>query len=499
RGFRIELGEIEHGLARCPGVEQAVVTEINKDHQKELAAWIVNKPGMTSQTTGTYREHLGKFLPHYMIPSYFVILDALPCTPSGKTDRKALSLLPVSSAPSGRNDKYSPPGDETEKTLALIWQDVLGLEKIGLTDNFFQLGGHSLRAIRIVSRILKDLSTEIRVGAIFSNPTIRSLARFVKQKKLTAFVDIRPVEEKEYYEVSNAQRRLWLLHQFEEERNAYNIPNVYSLNGELHINALEKAFRRLIRRHDILRTGFSAVSGLPRQRVCKSVEFAITLHPVEAQDPGHKESLAQGIIEACVNRNFDLSAPPLLEVALISFPADPRRHILIFNIHHIVSDTWSMNIIFRELNILYRRFTLYTGSPGDDDDPLHPLSIQYKDYAHWQNRYVYTPAALKQRDYWLRQLAGELLPLEFPTDYHHPLYITYEGRKNHHVIDEKTVSQLKTLCRRQGTTSFMVLSTILNVLIYRYTGQEDIIIGTPVADREHITLEDQVGFYVNTL
>jgi len=488
RGFRIELAEIEQRLSMHPGIKEAVVTAGNG----ELTAYVVNKPG-SNVKPGKYLQEI---LPNYMVPTQFVQLERLPLTTAGKIDGQALEQLAKSSKQLARDNEYIPPGNETEKKLVEIWQEVLKKEKIGIYDNFFLIGGHSLKAVQIVSQIYKQMSLQIDLSAIFKNPTIAGLAEIVKQKGLSRFINILPVEKQEYYDVSNAQRRLWVLCQFQEQSISYNIPSVFSLKGELNIAALNRAFHVLIERHESLRTSFITASGVPKQRVHNKVDFKI-----ECLDTGSEVS-AQKIARQHAEWVFDLSAAPLLNVKLLKLK--DRRYILLFNIHHIINDGWSMDILVKELLALYHAFA----APHRDiqgfvrlETILAPLAIQYKDYTLWQNRLLQDENINAIKEYWQKNLRGgdDIPVLNLPTDYPRPAVQTHNGSSMDWVWDKEWTSAVNNLCQKQGVTLFMGLLAAVNLLIWRYTGQDDIIIGSPAAGRHHPDLEHQVGFYVNTL
>ncbi|MCP5102897.1 MAG: amino acid adenylation domain-containing protein, partial [bacterium] len=338
---------------------------------------------------------------------------------------------------------------------------------------------------QVVSRVYKYLSVEIALNDIFKEPTIAGLAGIIQQKKMTGFIRIPNVEEQEYYDVSNAQRRLWVLNQFENTRIAYNIPLGFSLKGELNTHALHSAFRHLIRRHESLRTSITTINGLPRQVIHPAIDFYI---PEEVLRPGEPGLARTAALHA--KTVFDLSEAPLFNVKLVKTRRD--NHILLFNIHHIISDGWSMNILTDELSVLYNAYA----RPGN---LLPPLRTRYKDYAHWQTAYLSSPAGESQKNYWLEKLSGELPVLEFPTDYARPAAVTYNGKSIRYTIGSRLTPGINRFCKQQGVTLFMILSAAVKTLIYRYCGGEDIIVGSPAAARNHPDLEDQVGFFVNTL
>ncbi|MCP5052051.1 MAG: AMP-binding protein, partial [bacterium] len=368
-------------------------------------------------------------------------------------------------------------------------------EKIGITDNFFVLGGHSLKGVQIISRIYKELSVEIPLSDIFKHPVIAELSQLVKQKETAAFKKIEPAPEREYYDISHAQRRLWVINQLEAERIVYNMPAVFDISGPLNIRALTEAFRVLIRRHDSLRTCFTTIKGVPKQIIRKHIDFSIQPEPATGER-----------LEALIRRHaeevFDLTRPPLFRVRLLK--TRTQQHILLFNLHHIISDGWSLDILMNELALVYNAYTTRISdldNPGNPGAILPPLPIQYKDYTLWQNRILGEERINAAKNYWHRQFPPGI-PIsvtDLPTDYPRPPVRTSHGGSMELVVDNPLIPRLNNLCRQQDCTLFMVLLASVILLIYRYTGQEDVIVGSPAAGRDHPDLEDQVGFYVNTL
>jgi len=433
------------------------------------------------------KEYLSERLPDYMMPQYFTPLEEMPLTPSGKIDRKALPPLETLNITSANT--YIEPRNEIEKTLVAIWEKVLKRTGISVTDNFFDIGGHSLRAIRLTSLIKHDLLVEIKLSEIFAHPTIETLAKVIAKIDSHPIVlqTIPQVELHENYDLSNAQRRLWIFHQIEENLSAYNMPLSLRLKGKLNISALEQAFQMLFDRHEVLRTRFITVESEGRQVVDVVFDYELQVQNVANKSQKGIDKLA--IAHAA--RIFDLENEHPLQVELLK--VTNAEHILLFNIHHIVSDGWSMGILLGELN------SIYTALTNKELVDLPTLLIQYKDYAAWQNGILEeaeTIGALK--NYWTTQLS-DFQTLDLPLDYPRPAIKTYNGANVQYQFSKELTDKLNAYTQAQGATLFMSLTALLNVLFYRYSNQTDIVIGTPSAGRNHADLHHQIGFYLNTL
>ncbi|WP_268624671.1 non-ribosomal peptide synthetase [Paenibacillus alvei] len=472
RGFRIELGEVESQLLHVPAVQEATVVAL-EDHagQKQLCAYFTAERSLTA---GEMRAALSQELPGYMIPSYFVQLERLPLTPNGKIDRRA---LPKPEGGIETGTEYVAPRTDTEARLARIWQDVLGLPSVGVKDNFFELGGHSLRATTLVSRLYKEMNVNFPLRGVFRHPTIEEMAKTITEMHQELYTEIPIAEEKSYYPLSSAQKRLFIVSQLTGAEVSYNMPGVLILEGELDRARFERAFQKLIDRHESLRTSFETVRGEPVQRIHSQVEFAIEYHLAAEQD-------AEALITHFV-RPFQLNQAPLLRVGLIK--TGHERHILMFDMHHIISDGVTMGHVVNEFSRIYA------------GDQLPALRIQYKDYAVWQQSNEYAEKLAHQESYWLKQLDGELPTLELPTDYVRPAVQQFEGDVALFTLTNSQAEQLQRLAANYGATLYMVLLAAYTVLLHKYTGQDDIIVGTPIAGRNHTELEPLVGMFVNTL
>ncbi|MFW9336530.1 condensation domain-containing protein, partial [Paenibacillus polymyxa] len=425
-------------------------------------------------TAADLKRAIASELPGYMIPSYFVELERLPLTPNGKIDRKA---LPAPEGGAGGRE-YVAPRTELEAKLAAIWQDVLVREKaVGVTDNFFDLGGHSLRATTLVSKMHKELGVEFPLRDVFRYSTVEEMAAAMERLEIGSFTAIPAAESSEYYPLSSAQKRLYILNQLEGAELSYNIPGAMLLEGELDRQRFEEAFHGLVTRHETLRTGFEMVKGEAVQRIYEEAAFQVEY--VQISEEQAEETVRQFV------RPFDLAKPPLLRVGLAELA--PDRHILMFDTHHIVSDGVSVDVLIEEF------VRLYSG------EQLEPLRIQYKDYAVWQQSDEQKAQLAKQEAYWLDMFRGELPVLELPTDYPRPAMQSYEGRTLQLFMDSEKSEGLKRLAAENGATLYMVLLAGYTMLLHKYTGQEDVVVGTPIAGRNHSDVQPLIGMFVNTL
>jgi len=381
--------------------------------------------------------------------------------------------LPKHSRPE-LSSAYAPPGTDVEHRLAEIWQELLGIDKVGIHDDFFELGGDSLKAVTFAGKIYKKINIEVPLPEFFDRPTIKKLAEYIEIKnKKTGFHSIEPAEEKEYYVLSSAQKRLYILHALERQSIGYNFPSVVSLEGNIETQSLENTIQRLIKRHEALRTSFAVANGEPVQRIHDRVDFKL-----EVYDRGEKH------IQRFL-RPFDLSLPPLIRVGLIR--EGSKKHILMVDIHHIVYDGTSMAIFFKELMSLY------------EGKELLPLRIQYKDYAQWRNSHPMLTEKENQEAYWLDVFAGEIPVINLPLDFARPPTQDFNGRRLEFVLEENRANSLKNMAKEEGVTLYMVLLAIINVLLMKLGSQEDIVVGTPLAGRKHPDQEQIIGMFINTL
>ncbi|HLP59025.1 MAG TPA: condensation domain-containing protein, partial [Candidatus Deferrimicrobium sp.] len=477
RGFRIETGEIETVLLKHNAIRSAVVLAKEEGY---LCAYFTSEKEIPSSLL---REYTAIYLPDYMIPSYFIRLEKIPLTSSGKIDRKA---LPEPGLLIGR--EYTAPTGKVEEKLAEIWAEVLGIsrETIGAENNFFHLGGHSLRATVLMSKIHKYLNIKIPLEEIFKTPTIRGLALYVKSAAEDKFIPIPPAEEKEYYVLSASQDRFYMFQQLEKESTIYNTPEVVLLQGQLDRKKLEEVFRELIARHESFRTSFIIVGGEVVQQIRRDVDFEIE-YTEDLKKKRRREEEKKRRIERFI-RPFDLSRAPLLRVGLIKEKED--EHILLVDTHHIISDGASQTLFIKEFMNLYRH-----EKPGPGND----LKTRYKDYAEWQN----TPAVRKvlknQEEYWLNEFTGNIPAANLPADFERPEVMHFEGSMMEFRIETGETGALKRLASDEGVSLFGLVLTILNIFLFKITRQEDICIGTQVAGRRHPDLQGIIGVFLNSL
>ncbi|MCK4260648.1 MAG: amino acid adenylation domain-containing protein, partial [Halanaerobiales bacterium] len=490
RGYRIELGEIESQILNHKAIKEAIViARVDKNNSKFLCAYIVADKEVTvgELTPKELREFLLKKLLKYMIPSYFVQLDKMPLTPNGKIDRKALPK------PDGNiviGTEYEAPRNQTEEKLVKIWSEILGVEKVGINDDFFELGGHSLKATVLTGKILKELNVEVPLSEIFRTPTIKGISDYIQSAIKIAYEAIEKVDSADYYEASSAQKRMYMLQQFDLQSIGYNMPGVLEVKGELNLEKVKNAFYQLIRRHETLRTSFETIKEKIVQRVNSfahvEAEFncAFTLEYIEKTEKTIEEAVNEFI------RPFDLSKAPLFRVGVIE--VEENKSILMFDMHHIISDGISMGLLVSEFTRLY------------EGKELDVLRIQYKDYAEWQNTLLRSDIMKKQEAYWINKFSDEAfynaIPvLNMPTDYPRPTMQSIEGDNIRCTLDKELTEELKTIAKEMNSTMYMVLLSGVNILLSKYSGQEDIIVGSPIAGRPHPDLEKIIGMFVNTL
>ncbi|MGD2089482.1 MAG: amino acid adenylation domain-containing protein [Candidatus Aminicenantes bacterium] len=473
RGFRIELGEIESRLSNHDNVkENLVLAKKGNKGDKYLCAYIVPREAAAFEEI-ELREYLAADLPDYMVPAYFVMLDKIPLTPGGKPDRKVLPEPDYRET--GR--EYIAPQDEIERKLVDIWLEVLqpGNELISTDANFFKLGGHSLKAALLISKIHQVFNVQLPVGAIFQSPTVSTLAAALKQVVKESYVPIKPTEKKEYYPLALPQKRLYILQQLNPGNTGYNLKTVLKLEGELNKDRLGKIFARLIRRHESLRTSFAYIDGEPVQKVSSQVDFSI-----EYFEDQEVDRVVQDF-----TRPFDLSRGPLVRVGLIT--REDSRHILIVDMHHTITDGISSMILSREFMAL---------SGGED---LPNLPLQYTDYSEWQTSKKRQVEIKRQGEFWLKQFEDGVPFLELPTDYLRPAVRDFAGSVVDFRIPREKTTALKELAFQQEASIFMVLLSIYNILLSKLSGQEDIIVGTGTAGRRHADLMNIIGLMFNTI
>jgi len=488
RGHRIEAGEIEEVLQKHTAIHSAVVMGKEIGDNKELVAYLVPSE-TTLPTIEVLRTYLMERLPDYMVPAYFVELEKLPLTPSGKVNRRALPEPTTNSL--AASSTYIAPRTRTETILSKIWEQVLQQPKVGIHDNFFHLGGHSLRAVQLVGLIQQELSVAIKLSEIFAAPTVAALASQLVDRQEQQYAAIQTIASQAHYALSNAQRRLWLSNQLEDNQIVYNMPMALRFKGVLNQQALRIAFERLVDRHESLRTNIITIEGHPRQLIHPVGQFELPMTQWKADSA---TALSDYILNFA-QQPFDISKDALIRLELLQLKE--AEHLLLFNMHHIAFDGWSMQILLKELAHFYETYL------QDSKSTLPALSIQYKEYAAWQNDLLEDAVLMSDlRQYWLQKLAPteEGFPvMALPTDYPRPATQTFEGTVIARHFDKELLDGLETISQKAGVTLSMTLTALVKVLLYRYSNQRDVLVGIPSAGRVHSDLEQQLGFYVNML
>ncbi|WP_122741118.1 non-ribosomal peptide synthetase, partial [Pseudomonas viridiflava] len=486
RGVRIELGEIEAQLSQLPGIEEAlVVAREDEPDQPRLVGYFTEQADVATLNVGELRTALLAVLPGYMVPSALVRLDAWPLTANGKVDRRA---LPVPDRDALNTGEYQAPQGELEIALAAIWSELLQVERVGRHDRFFELGGHSLLAMRMVSQVRQRLSLELALGDLFADSALAAVARCLGSTGRSELPAIQVIRHEGPVPLSFAQQRLWFLAQMEDANSAYNIPLGLQLNGQLDTRALKRALERIVVRHDSLRSRFIQQEGEARvEAAAASVVPDLLWQDLRGQD----EQALQRVVREEAAQPFDLLDDLPIRGRLLCLAED--RHVLLLTLHHIVADGWSLGVFTRELTALYRAF-----SQGLDD-PLPPLALQYADYTLWQRDWLDGERMSHQSDYWHQALSGAPALLTLPTDRPRPARQDYSGASVAVRLDPRLCDDLKTFCQLHAVTPFMLFMGAWAVLLARLSGQSEVVIGMPVANRRRSEVEELIGLFVNTL
>ncbi len=492
RGFRIELGEIEAAIAQHRSVrETVVVAREDVPDRKYLAAYIVPNHS-DALASSDLRSFLKEKLPDYMIPGAFVMLDTLPLTPNGKVDRRA---LPAPKLHLELEASFVAPCTPIEEMLACIWANILLIDPVGIHDNFFELGGHSLLATQVISRVRDTLTVELPLRSLFEAPTIAELAERVekslKNGQSQEALPLLPIPRSESIPLSFAQARLCFLDQLQPNSAFYNIPLALRLSGQLNITALQSSINEIILRHEALRTNFTIVEGQPVQIIASTKNLKLLVVDLLHLRESEREIEAQRLANVEANRPFNLEREPLLRGMVLQL--GETEYVLLLTLHHIISDGWSLGVFVRELTELYKAFC--TGKPPR----LPELPVQYADFALWQRQWLQGEILEAQLDYWKEQLKNAPSLLELPTDRPRPADQTYRGGYHYAAVSLELSGKLSALSKRTGVTLFMTLLAAFQTLFYRYTGQDDIVVGTPIAGRNRREIEGLIGFFVNTL
>jgi tyrocidine synthetase-3 len=507
RGYRIELGEIETQLQHHEDITEAlVIAKGERPTDKYLCAYIVS-----NKTVGPLelKKHLAKELPDYMIPKYFIGIEKIPLTPNGKVDRKA---LPGPGTP-GPAEGYAAPRNEIEIELVKIWNEVLGRDashaSIGIDDDFFELGGHSLNAAMVTAKIHKELNVKVPLAELFHKPFIRKLSEVIRLSAKDKYTSLQPVEKKDYYLLSSAQKRLYFLQQMDLDNRVYNIPQVVKLKGRLDKAKLEKTFNKIIQRHESFKTYFEIVDGEPVQRIREEVEVKVEEVEEKTEDRGQRtgDRPSTHLLSEFI-QTFDLANAPLLRIGLIKLLHTPTalrghprrgtynsqegkgkgdRYLLVMDMHHIIADGTSMGILLKDFMALIK------------EENLSPLPLQYKDFSEGQVLDRKGQLFKGQEVYWQRQFPGEIPVLNLPYNHPRPALQRFEGSTADFKLDKEKTAALNHLAMQQGVTLFTVLLAVFNVFLFKLSGQEDIVVGSPVEGRRQPEMEKIIGMFVNTL
>jgi amino acid adenylation domain-containing protein/FkbH-like protein len=496
RGYRIELGEIEAALRQLEEVREAVVSVRDEGGEKRLIGYLVPEENEAATTLNVreLKRRLQEELPEYMIPVAFVVLKEMPLTPNGKVNRRALPAPEYSR--SELEGSFAAARNPVEEVLVGIWAEVLRVESVGIHDNFFDLGGHSLLATRIISRVREAFQIELPLRALFESRTIAGLAELVddllrgeRGKPLPPLV---PTPPEAPLPLSFAQQRLWFLDQLEPGSAAYNIPAAVCLQGQLDAQVLESAMNEVAQRHETLRTYFSTHEGQPEQVILPSLWVKLEAEDLSGEsDESIRHSLLQQSLDSLSLESFDLSIAPLWRARLFRLAED--KHVFSLCIHHIISDGWSLNLFMRELLAGYARLLGHSG-----EKVAEPV-IQYRDYAKWQRQWLEEETLERQLNYWREQLGGAPQVLELPTDYARPQVAGHRGASLQVELSNELSESIKAVCREKGVTLYMLLLAAFRVLLWRWSGQKDVLIGSPVAGRTQVEVESLIGFFVNTV
>jgi len=482
RGYRIELGEIENAiLSFSDNINQVVVLVLQNNAVQNLVAYFTRNKSIEEETLKSY---LKEKLPSYMIPNYFITLDKIPLTPNGKTDRKVLEDLPLNQL---STSNYVAPRNEIENTLASIWQEILGVDKVGIEDNFFDLGGHSLMIGQVINNIYKQLNGTISYKELFLTPTIAQISQKIRKEN---YQPIPKTQIQNFYPLTVSQHKMWVLSQFEGGQSAYNMHGAVKLKGDLDVSKLEKAFHLLISKYEILRTYFKAgYDGEISQYILEEGQWQFSL-----TQENFSNKTAEQLLSYLNNQQaviFDLTNAPLFQSVLLK--TKENEHILSLVMQHIIGDGWSLELLISEI------ISTYNNLIQEKPTNFSSAAIQFKDYAVWMQSLENDKSILDSEEYWLSVFKDQIPVLELPSYKSRPAKQTYNGNTLTRSFSEAFLSKLKYFSKTNNVTPFMTLMAGVNALLYRYTNQNNIIVGTPIAGREHPDLENQLGLFLNTL
>jgi non-ribosomal peptide synthetase component F/acyl carrier protein len=494
RGYRIELGEIEAALEQHPGVRQAVVVvSENNSGDRRLIGHVIARNDRAVKNA-ELMSFLRPRLPVYMLPSTLIVIDSLPLLPNGKVDRDALAAARLVDQES--NGHAIAPRTLIEESLAGIWTQILGTNRsLTLQDNFFELGGHSLLATRLVSRVREVFEVDFPLGQLFDSPTVATMAEgietLLRAGSKTLLPPIERVARDGELLLSFAQQRLWFMHHLDPDTTFYNLPTAVRIHGKLDRDALARSINEIVHRHEVLRTTFTQVNGTPTQIIIPRQEIEVTDIDLSRYPERQREAEAHRIAAEDSKQTFDLAQGPLLRATLIKLGEED--HVFVITLHHIVFDNWSTGILIRELCALYGSFS--SNVPVD----LPELPIQYADFAAWQRAHLQGELLERQLSYWRERLSGQLPVLKLPTDYSRPLNPSFQSLNQSVLLSEELSSSLRSLSNHEGVTLFITMLASFYCLLYRYTGQQDLVLGSPIVNRSRPEAEGLIGFFVNHL
>ncbi|HEX4494672.1 MAG TPA: condensation domain-containing protein, partial [Thermoanaerobaculia bacterium] len=496
RGFRIELGEIEAALGGHPSVRQAVVVVRGEGGDKRLVAYLVALVAEVAPAADELRDFLRRSLPEYMVPAAFVVLESLPLTPSGKVDRKALPAPEPGPAETG----YVAPQGPVEELVAAIWAEVLRVERVGARDNFFALGGHSLLATQVVSRLRTALGVELPLQRLFATPTVAGLARAAEEARREqegwSLPPIVRVPRGASFPLSFSQERMWFLNQLDPGSAAYNLPQAVRLRGRLDLSVLDRCFTELVRRHEALRTAFLLIEGKPAQVIQPPMPIRLEVVDLRHLPSRVRDAESRRRAEEETARPFDLARAPLLRASLLRLAGDETgeaEHALLLTVHHICSDGWSLGVLVQELATLYRAFA------AGEASPLPELPVQYVDFSTWQRDALSGDTLEAETAYWRGKLAGSPPPLLLPADRRRATVHGFQVGVGSLLLPLELAEGLKRLSRRHSASLYMTLLAVWKTLLARVTGEEDLLLGAPIANRNRTEIEGLIGFFLNTL
>ncbi|QHI35943.1 Tyrocidine synthase 3 [Kordia antarctica] len=486
RGYRIEIGEIEAQLVKYPEVSSVCVLKKSDEDHEYLVAYV--QTDHTKIEESELKQFLQQRLPSYMVPDTIVFLKKFLLTPNGKIDKLALPNPQIKTLHSINEINFN---SELELKLATIWSKILNLEVVLPQDHFFKLGGHSLKAVRLITKIYKQLGVQLKINDIFTHPTLEQLAQFLKGKDTNTSSAIPQIRLADHYEVSPQQEQLWLQAKLEQNPVSYNIPMQFEINIPLNFKILEEAFLKLIGRHESLRTSFLEIEGELRQRVSplEQCQFSIKLTDLCRQP--NQEQLIKNIVAHDLMQPYNLTKPPLIRAHLIITAQNCYQ--LLLNVHHIISDGWSLSIMMREL------FEFYDKLAQNETNFPTQLPVQFKDIVAWQNARLRGDENTALKNYWMNQLSGKIIPIDLPLDKPRTEIKTTSGKIFFGSISKDIVIPFKKILATYEATLFMGFLAVFKTLIYKYTGSEDIIVGCPIAGRDHPDMEGQLGLYTRTL